>query len=670
MAKKPNPARDLAAKYGYQTGGPVVPGNIDLHNRPVVHNADDSISTVRSITVGFGDKTYVLPTVIGDKVVSNKEAIDHFKKTGEHLGAFDTLADAEGYSQRLHEDQAKEYEGRAKGGLIAKYGVEGYAKGGAKKPTDIELAVQKVTGMKPGLDRASILPFYTDKSGRNHPSAPQFLYDAAKAFVVPGVAAQGGKYDTGDVVNMAMNVTGGGLGASHVAGPTVRAGEQVLGMGVKPKGAGKTALKEVEKLAAKYSPGELVERLYRDNQPWPYGNDREFIVPHKVNDKNELEKFSRIAVSPAGKNKINLDWISSHPPREGLGSEALTYIQQQAEKAGLGIRLTPWSRGQTPQNQLVKFYEKHGFVGDKTGMTWAPTPNPAAQDLGAKYGLPEFTTDLTPAQIEANRAVYPTRAYHGTPSAHGEEGAFTTFRDANAGDEYMLDRRLGAHFAKDPAMSNTFLYEMGDTDIFPNKGAHILPVQLPAEHEFLDVDQPLIPWTDPNSPDFRPPPEGVAREPLRHTDQRAIEELVALEAYRRDPDLLARYLVQARNVSPSDAPRLTQEFLKGSEVALPYDDKPRTLSDFLRNYGGNPYNDADRARVVELAREALKEKGYKGLRYYNTSPSETRKAADKTAYIVFDPQRDVKSTMNRGTFDPNDPHLNKAHGGLIAKYGV
>lgn len=105
----------------------------------------------------------------------------------------------------------------------------------AKKPTDVELAVQKVTGMQPGLDRASLLPFYTDKSGRNYLSAPQFVYDAAKAFVTPGVAARGGKYDVGDVANMALNVTGAGLGASRVAGPTVRAGERVLGMGVGPK---------------------------------------------------------------------------------------------------------------------------------------------------------------------------------------------------------------------------------------------------------------------------------------------------------------------------------------------------------------------------------------------------------------------------------------------------
>ena len=113
----------MNALKGYAEGGPVVPGNIDLHNRPVVRNADDSISTVLSITVGFGDKTYVLPRVVGGKVVSNQEAIDHFRQTGEHLGAYDKQKDAEDYSQRLHEEQAKEYKDKARGGLMAKYGL-------------------------------------------------------------------------------------------------------------------------------------------------------------------------------------------------------------------------------------------------------------------------------------------------------------------------------------------------------------------------------------------------------------------------------------------------------------------------------------------------------------------------------------------------------------------
>jgi len=113
----------MNALKGYAEGGPVAPGNIDLHNRPVVHNPDGSISTVRSITVGFGDKTYVLPTVVGGKVVSNREAIDHFRQTGEHLGAFGKREEADAYAQRLHEDQAKEYEGKARGGLMTKYGL-------------------------------------------------------------------------------------------------------------------------------------------------------------------------------------------------------------------------------------------------------------------------------------------------------------------------------------------------------------------------------------------------------------------------------------------------------------------------------------------------------------------------------------------------------------------
>lgn len=93
----------------YKDGGVIRSGNIDLHKRPIVRNPDGSISTVRSITVGFDDGVYVLPTVVGDKVVSNDEAIDHFRKTGQHLGVFKTQRQADEYAQRLHAEQEKEY---------------------------------------------------------------------------------------------------------------------------------------------------------------------------------------------------------------------------------------------------------------------------------------------------------------------------------------------------------------------------------------------------------------------------------------------------------------------------------------------------------------------------------------------------------------------------------
>lgn len=90
--------------------GLLVVGNIDLDSRPVVKNADGSISTVRSITVGFDDGTVVLPTVSDDgRILSEKDAIQLYRATGRHLGIFDTLSNAEAYSQSLHLAQEQQY---------------------------------------------------------------------------------------------------------------------------------------------------------------------------------------------------------------------------------------------------------------------------------------------------------------------------------------------------------------------------------------------------------------------------------------------------------------------------------------------------------------------------------------------------------------------------------
>ena len=91
------------------TSGLLDKGNIDLTKRPVVKNKDGSISTVRSMSFNEDGKEVLIPTVVGDKVVSDKEAIEHYRKTGEHLGKFDTPKAANAYAKKLHEDQDKMY---------------------------------------------------------------------------------------------------------------------------------------------------------------------------------------------------------------------------------------------------------------------------------------------------------------------------------------------------------------------------------------------------------------------------------------------------------------------------------------------------------------------------------------------------------------------------------
>lgn len=90
--------------------GQLEAGNINLFNRPVVKNADGTISTVRSMSANFDGKEVLLPTVSDDgKILSNEEAVEQYRKTGKHLGIFDSPEHATAYAKTLHEDQERLY---------------------------------------------------------------------------------------------------------------------------------------------------------------------------------------------------------------------------------------------------------------------------------------------------------------------------------------------------------------------------------------------------------------------------------------------------------------------------------------------------------------------------------------------------------------------------------
>jgi hypothetical protein len=89
--------------------GPTQKGNLDLSRRPVVHNDDGSISTVRTMTVGMDDGEYNIPTVVEDKILDDEAAIAHFARTGEHLGRYKSPDEAIEQAKYLHDAQADMY---------------------------------------------------------------------------------------------------------------------------------------------------------------------------------------------------------------------------------------------------------------------------------------------------------------------------------------------------------------------------------------------------------------------------------------------------------------------------------------------------------------------------------------------------------------------------------
>jgi tape measure domain-containing protein len=101
---------------GVKPEGMLKQGNLDLLNRPVIKNADKTISTVRSMTVAFNDFAVLLPTVREglDRIMTDQEAIDWFMKTGEHLGKFSSEVAANKYAEALHKQQEELYTGDEK----------------------------------------------------------------------------------------------------------------------------------------------------------------------------------------------------------------------------------------------------------------------------------------------------------------------------------------------------------------------------------------------------------------------------------------------------------------------------------------------------------------------------------------------------------------------------
>ncbi len=90
--------------------GLVEPGNVELWKRPVLHNADGSYSTTRSLSFDEDGHEVLVPTVVDGKQLTPTEAIRRYRQTGEHLGKFSSPETADRYAETLHNAQAANYD--------------------------------------------------------------------------------------------------------------------------------------------------------------------------------------------------------------------------------------------------------------------------------------------------------------------------------------------------------------------------------------------------------------------------------------------------------------------------------------------------------------------------------------------------------------------------------
>ena len=224
----------------------------------------------------------------------------------------------------------------------------------AKCPrTLVEAEVERVFGMSPDVERLSFLPMPVAPFGPDGErdfskaewTAPQLLYDLARAFVTPGVAAGGNQVSDEDGLNLALAVTGGSS-FSRMAGQKVlgNSGEILASRG------------------AKVYNGPVTKRPFSADYPDVQGRyDAAGNLTHDI-DGNPLEVGGRIvgrsvvggadqALSPTEFDAIAKEGTGRNtqvvPPsklgRSGrdLGNVEVNRYTRLPEEVGLSNKLTP-----------------------------------------------------------------------------------------------------------------------------------------------------------------------------------------------------------------------------------------------------------------------------------------------------------------------------------------
>ena len=92
---------------------PVVEPTLSHDNRPIIFNKDGSYSTEKNIVKEIDGVSYILPTIINGEEKTEDEAVQHFLKTGEHFGGYESDAKALKAEKEMHNKTEAAYDKQA-----------------------------------------------------------------------------------------------------------------------------------------------------------------------------------------------------------------------------------------------------------------------------------------------------------------------------------------------------------------------------------------------------------------------------------------------------------------------------------------------------------------------------------------------------------------------------
>jgi len=105
----PSSAKPLASAFPTGMVEPGTQNPFDYSKYPKVKNPDGSFSNVVTFSTNIDGKEVLLPSMVGGKRLTAQQAIEHYRKTGEHFGKFDSPEAAQAFA----DDVEKKMQGEA-----------------------------------------------------------------------------------------------------------------------------------------------------------------------------------------------------------------------------------------------------------------------------------------------------------------------------------------------------------------------------------------------------------------------------------------------------------------------------------------------------------------------------------------------------------------------------